>query len=82
MKYKGQNEYAEQVKAYGYVGNAKNLMDLTSKFFSTGGVQNQLHLLNHIIASATLLREECIRTLIEQPDVDEKKRKRYRWVTR
>ena len=56
----------EENKAYGFVGNAKNIYDLSHTLMKTGGVQNQLNIINQILASATRLKESCIQAVIEE----------------
>ena len=63
------DEYREEVKTYGYVGNCKNLLELGPKLMVTAGLENQLDIANHIIASAEFVRKAC-RKALNQESVD------------
>jgi len=55
-----------QVDKYGFVGNAKALLDLSSKMMTTEGIEAQLDVATQMVASATLLKEECTRALLAE----------------
>ena len=67
-QHKTLTDFNKDSATYGFVGNAKALFELGPQMMTTKGIQNQLELANEIIACATLIKEECIRTLLDNKE--------------